>query len=63
MVLAGTLRRFDDYSVLRDEVRRPRSPGILYGRAQIPATFIPAAEHFSRGTLVVYDETSRSGPV
>ena len=41
VVLAETLRRLGDYAVLHDEVRWPRSVGILYGRAHIPATFTP----------------------
>ena len=41
VVLAETLRRLGDYAVRHDEVRWPRSVGILYGRAHIPATFTP----------------------
>ena len=43
VVLEETLRRLGDYSVSHDEVRWPRSVGILYGRAHIPATFTPTA--------------------
>ena len=43
VVLAETLRRLGDYAVRHDEVRWPRSVGILYGRSHIPATFTPAA--------------------
>ncbi|MCY3953959.1 MAG: cytochrome P450 [bacterium] len=42
VVLGETLRRLGDYTVLHAEVRWPRSVGILYGRAHIPATFAPA---------------------
>ena len=42
VVLSEILRRLGDYSVTHDEVRWPRSVGILYGRAHIPATFTPA---------------------
>ena len=43
VVLSETLRRLGDYSVTHDEVLWPRSVGILYGRAHIPATFTPTA--------------------
>ncbi|MCY3805160.1 MAG: cytochrome P450 [bacterium] len=42
VVLAEALNRLGDYTVLHAEVRWPRSVGILYGRAHIPATFAPA---------------------
>ncbi|MCY3923997.1 MAG: cytochrome P450 [bacterium] len=42
VVLAEALNRLGDYTVLHAEVRWPRSVGILYGRARIPATFAPA---------------------
>lgn len=42
VVLAEALGRLGDYTVMHDEVTWPRSVGILYGRARIPATFAPA---------------------
>ena len=42
VVLAETLRRLGDYTVLGEQVRWPRSVGILYGRSHIPATFTPS---------------------
>ena len=39
VVLEETLARLTDLTIVGDEVRWPRSVGILYGRANIPATF------------------------
>ena len=41
VVLGETLRRLGDYTVVHDGVRWPTSVGILFGRANIPATFTP----------------------
>ena len=46
VVLAETLRRLGDYSVLHEQVAWPNSVGILYGRAHIPATFTPIPRSF-----------------
>lgn len=46
VVLAEVLRRLGDYTVLTEQVRWPRSVGILYGRAHIPATFAPSPASF-----------------
>ena len=46
VVLAETLRRLGDYTVVHDEVRWPRSVGILYGRAHILASFTPGPAPF-----------------
>ena len=46
VVLEECLRRLENYTVTHDEVCWPRSVGILYGRAHIPATFTPAPRRF-----------------
>ena len=49
VVLEEALRRLGDYSIVGEEVRWPQSVGILYGRANIPATFAPASPTSAAG--------------